>query len=71
MQEKHVITLFFPLALVIFLVKKKNWKGNLALDISTKLIILTKYFPQIELLLFFTIKDQGLEGILFVAHFFW
>jgi hypothetical protein len=72
MQEEHAIALFFTLTLVIFLVKKKNWKGNLALDISTKLIVLTKYFPKIEWLNYFLqSKDQGSKGILFVAHFFW
>ncbi len=72
MQKEHAIALFSPLALVIFLVKNVFWKGNLALDISTKLIVLTKYFPKIEWLNYFLqSKDQGPEGILFVAHFFW
>jgi hypothetical protein len=52
-------------------VKNVFWKGNLALDISTKLIVLTKYFPKIEWLNYFLqSKDQGPQEIFSVSHLF-
>ncbi len=69
MQEEHAKLLFFPLAVVIFLVNIVSWKGNLVLDTSVKPTVLTKYFPQTEIVYFFLwSKDQGPERNLFVAH---
>ncbi len=53
MQEEHAIFFFLPLAMVIFLVNIVSWKGNLVLDTSVKLIVLTKYFPQTEIVYYF------------------
>jgi hypothetical protein len=59
MQEAHTIDLSYQLTLVISLVKTTFWKGNSILDTNAKLIVLTSYFSQTELVkLFLQSKAQ-------------
>jgi len=69
MVGRNTIALFSPLTLVTFLMIL-SYKGNLVLDLNIELAISVRYFPQIELVSFFwQSKDQGSQGIHYVAHF--
>ncbi len=50
--KKNIQPTFFPLALVIFLVKTTFQRRNLVLDINVEPSISTRYFPETELVNF-------------------
>ncbi len=68
MQEEHAIIIIIPLVVVIFLVNIVSWKGNLVLDTSVKPTILTKYFPQTEIIFFFNDQKTKVLKEIFLWH---